>query len=93
MEALKATNRKQVILAGIETHICVYQTAIELLEQNFEVFIAADAVSSRNPENREHALSALQAAGAQIIPTETILFALLRDAKAPEFKEVLKLVK
>lgn len=83
----------QVILIGIETHVCVYQTAIDMLEAGREVFVVADAVSSRTAENKELALQAMRDAGARILPTETILFALLRDAADPRFKELLKLIK
>jgi len=91
--ALQATGKKQVILVGIETHVCVYQTALDLLADGFEVFVAADAVDSRNPENKTLALQAMRDAGAKILPTETLLFALLRDAADPLFKSVLKLIK
>lgn len=93
MEAFKAAGKKQAILVGIETHVCVYQTAIDLLESDIEVFIAADAVSSRAPENKALVLDELRTAGAQVLPTETLLFALLRDAADPRFKELLKLIK
>ncbi|MBN2684686.1 MAG: isochorismatase family protein [Pontiellaceae bacterium] len=92
-EALEATERKQVILVGIETHVCVYQTAIDLLESGYEVFVAADAVASRVAENKALALEAMRSAGARVLPTESILFALLRDAADPRFKEFLKLIK
>lgn len=91
--ALDSTGKKQAILVGIETHVCVYQTAIDLMESGFEVYVSADAVSSRVPENRELVLQAMRVAGAKILPTESILFALLRDAADPRFKELLKLVK
>jgi len=93
MEQLERLGRQQFILVGIETHVCVYQTAIDLMEFGSEVFVVADAVSSRAPENKELALQAMRAAGAQVLPTETILFALLRDAADARFKELLKLVK
>lgn len=92
-EAFNALGKRQAILVGIEAHVCVYQTAIDLLEDDIEVFVVADAVSSRNPENKQLALQALRDAGARIIPTETVLFALLRDAADPRFKELLKLIK
>ena len=91
--AFKAEEKRQVILIGIETHVCVYQTAIDLLEHDIEVFVVADAVSSRSLENKELALQAMRDAGAQIIPSETVLFALLRDAADPHFKELLGLIK
>ncbi|VGO22880.1 isochorismatase family protein [Pontiella sulfatireligans] len=93
MEQLERLGRRQFILVGIETHVCVYQTAIDLVEFGSEVFIAADAVASRSPENKALALQALRGAGAKALPTETLLFALLRDAADPRFKELLKLIK
>ncbi|VGO16727.1 Isochorismatase [Pontiella desulfatans] len=93
MEQLERLGRRQFILVGIETHVCVYQTAVDLLEMGSEVFVVADAVSSRAPENKVLALQAMRAAGAQVIPTETALFALLRDAADLRFKELLKLIK
>jgi nicotinamidase-related amidase len=89
----QSLEKKQAILVGIETHVCVYQTAIDLLEQGIEVFVAADAVSSRMPGNRLLALEAMRDAGAKILPTETLLFALLRDAADPAFRSLLKLIK
>ena len=89
----QSLNKRQAILVGIETHVCVYQTAIDLLEEGVEVFVIADAVSSRSPENKQLALSAMRDAGAKILPTETVLFSLLRDAADPCFKELLKLIK
>ena len=93
MDAVGATNKKQVILAGIEAHVCVYQTALDLLAAGYEVIAAADAVSSRAPENKTLALEALRDEGARILPVETILLALLRDAADPRFKELLGLIK
>ena len=90
---LRALGKRQVILAGIESHICVYQTAMDLLMAEYEVYVAADAVDSRVKENKELALKAMRDAGASILPTETILFALLRDASDPRFKGLLKLIK
>jgi nicotinamidase-related amidase len=92
-EAWQSLKKSQAILIGIETHVCVYQTALDLLETGIEVVIAADAVSSRTPENKTLALEAMRDAGAQILPAETILFSLLRDASDPRFKELLKLIR
>lgn len=85
--------KRQAILVGIETHVCVYQTAIDLLEDGIEVFVVADAVSSRMPGNKQLAIQAMRDAGAKVIPTETALFSLLRNAADPRFKELLKLIK
>ena len=93
LAAFRATGRRQAILVGIEAHVCIYQTAIDLLEEGIEVFVVADAVASRAPENKALALQAMRDTGAKIIPTETALFALLRDAADPHFKALLKLVK
>ena len=91
--AFEALGKRQAVLAGIETHVCVYQTAIELLEQGVEVFVAADAVSSRMAENKGLALEAMKLAGAVILPTESILMALQKDAAESTFRELLKLIK
>lgn len=89
----KSLKKQQAILVGIEAHICVYQTAIDLLGKGFEVFVIADAVASRAADNKTIVLQAMRDAGVKIIPTESALFALLRDADDPRFKELLKLVK
>ncbi|MEE9369277.1 MAG: isochorismatase family protein [Pontiella sp.] len=93
VEAFKTTRRKQAILIGIEAHVCVYQTAMDLLEDGIEVFIIADAVSSRTSGNKQLAIQAMRDAGAEILPAETALLILLRDAADPHFKELLKLIK
>ena len=93
VEALRATGRRQVILCGIETHVCIYQTALDLLAEGFEVCVAADAVSSRRAENRRLALEEMARSGAAVLPVESILFALLRDAADPAFRDLLKLIK
>lgn len=93
MTALQSLGKRQAILIGIETHICVYQTAMDLLDDGYAVFVVADAVSSRMPENKALALQAMRDAGATVLPTETVLLALLRDAADPRFKELLKLIK
>ena len=93
VEVFQSLGKRQAILVGIETHVCVYQTALDLIEEGIEVFVVADAVSSRVPENKALALQAMRDAGASIIPTETALFALLRDAADPGFKPLLQLIK
>ena len=92
-EAFQALGKKQAILVGIEAHVCVYQTALDLMEQGVDVYVVADAVSSRTVENKDWALQAMRDAGAKVIPTETAVFALLRDAADPCFKELLNLIK
>ena len=93
VEALEATGRPQVLLAGIETHICVYQTARDLLARGGEVHVVADAVSSRAPGNREVGLAKMRAAGAEITSVETALFEMLEAADGPAFKQILAIVK
>lgn len=88
MDALKALNRKQVVLCGIESHICLLQTAIELLEKDFEVFVVEAAVSSRDPQNKKLAIQRMRQAGAKIVSNEMLMFEWLRDATNPAFKSV-----
>ncbi len=90
---LVATPKKTLIVAGIEAHICVLQTVLDALDDGFEVICVADAVSSRKPENRELALETMRRAGALILPTESVLFMLLRDAKNPIFKTISQLIR
>ena len=90
---LKKLARKQVLLCGIETHVCIYQTAIDLLRQDFQIEVIADAVSSRALENKQIALNRLAAEGAKISCTEMVLFELLKTAEHPQFKQVVKLIK
>ncbi|GJH39965.1 hydrolase [Capnocytophaga sp. HP1101] len=92
-EELKANKRKHVLLIGIETHICIYQTAVDLLAEGYEVSVIADAVSSRTESNKRIGLTMLRDAGAKVLSTEAVLFALLRTAEHPRFKEIARLVK
>jgi nicotinamidase-related amidase len=90
---LNALGREQVLLCGIETHVCIYQTAMDLMEGGLDVTIVADAVSSRTERNRETALARLAAEGAHISSTEMALFELLKTAEHPQFREIARLVK
>jgi nicotinamidase-related amidase len=91
--ALAQTARPQAVLCGIEAHVCVLQTGLELVEAGFQVFIAADAVASRRPESRAVALSRLERGGATLITVEMALFEWLRSAAAPEFRAISKLIR
>ncbi len=93
LEALRETERDQIILAGIETHICVAGTAIDLLARGYEVSVIADAVSTRLPHT--HAIGLQRMMGAGVVPrtAEGVLFRLVGDSDRPEFKELLHLVK
>lgn len=93
MAQMTALNRQQILMVGIETHVCVYQTAVDLLNQNYEVQLVTDAVSSRTPENRQIGLNRIQDAGAALTSTEMVLFELLRVAEGSQFKEISKIVK
>ncbi|UCE50520.1 MAG: hydrolase [Phycisphaerales bacterium] len=86
-------SRNQILLCGIETHICVYQTSIDLLDEGFNVTILADAVSSRTPENKQIALNRIAVEGGRISSVEMALFELLRSAEHPRFRQISKLVK
>jgi nicotinamidase-related amidase len=84
--------RDQVLLCGVETHVCVNQTALDLLDRGVEVHVAGDAVGSRFEENRQVGLEKMERAGAVITSVETALFELLGRAGTDEFKAVQKLV-
>ena len=91
--ALQDTQRDQVLLCGIESHVCVNQTAEDLLADDIEVHVAPDAVTSRTSENRDLGLHKMERSGAALTSVETALFELLREAGTPEFKEMQGLIK
>lgn len=91
--ALKDVGRHQVLLIGIETHVCVWQTASDLLDSGYEVHVAADAVSSRSADNRKIGLEKIRDAGGTITCVETALYELMRVGEGPTFRKVLELVK
>lgn len=93
VDKLKAAGKKSVILIGIETHVCVQQTAIDLLESGYSVFIVSDCMSSRKSNDKENGLSRMVASGAIITTAESVLFELLKDAKNEYFKAISSLVK
>ncbi len=93
MEKINGLNRKQVLLCGIETHVCIYQTAIGLRDAGYEVQVVADSVSSRTEGNKEIALQRMRDSGVGITSVETVLFELLKTAEGRKFKEILKLVR
>jgi nicotinamidase-related amidase len=86
-------DRDQALVCGIETHVCVNQTVLDLLDAEIEVHVVADAVASRSDADRELGLHKAEAAGAVLSSVETALFELLRGSDAPEFKQVQALVK
>jgi nicotinamidase-related amidase len=93
LEAVKGCGRKQIVVTGIETHVCVLQTAIDLLASGLEIHVPHDAVNSRRPSDKEWALRRMAAAGAVITTTESALFELLERCDTAEFKTVAKLIK
>lgn len=93
MQALQALERKQVLMTGIEAHICVYQTTMELLEMGYEVQVVVDAVSSRTAVNKAIGLERMKDVGASLTSVETALYELLKVAAGAKFKDVLQIVK
>jgi nicotinamidase-related amidase len=93
MRELETLNRKQILLSGIETHICVYQTTMGLLNMGYEVHIVVDAVSSRTERNRNIGLEKMKDGGASLTSTEMVLFELLVTAEHEKFREIIKIVK
>ncbi|MBF0206787.1 MAG: isochorismatase family protein [Oligoflexia bacterium] len=90
---LTDSKRKTVILIGIETHICVLQTALDLLEQGFSVIVIADAVVSSTKLKWQNGIDLMRTAGAHILNTETLLFYILKRADSKEFKYLVRLLK
>lgn len=93
MDALTALGRRHVVLAGIETHVCVYQTTRDLVERDYEVDVVADAVSSRTRQNRAIGLERCKMEGANLTNLEMILFELMETADHPAFRDILRLIK
>ena len=92
-KSLESLKRRQVLIAGIEAHICVYQTAITLSRAGYEVQVVGDCVSSREPENKLVSLFKMGAAGISPTTTEMALFELLKVAKGDKFKQISNIVK
>ena len=93
MEKLRGLNRNNVLVTGMETHVCVYQTANELIEYGYSVHLVADAVTSRTREDREIGIRCIEKAGAWLKSTEMVIFELLRIAQGEEFKAISKIIK
>lgn len=92
-EGFDLDGRDQALICGIETHVCVSQTAHDLLDRGLEVHVARDAVSSRTAENRELGLHKMEGSGAVLTSVETALFELVGAAGSHEFKQIQRLVK
>lgn len=92
-DKLKNTGRKTVILPGIESHVCVLQTALDLLDAGYRVFVPADGVSSRTPENKHVGLELMHNAGAVVTSVEAVVFQLLEKAGGDAFRAFQKLIR
>ncbi|NMB01044.1 MAG: isochorismatase family protein [Firmicutes bacterium] len=90
---LQKINRKKILVTGMETHVCVFQTVRDLLADDYEVFLVKDAVASRTKENYLNGLDLMKSIGAVITNTETAVFDLLKTSGTPEFKVMSKLIK
>ena len=93
VETIRAKGVSDVIMCGMETHVCVCQTCLDLLAAGFRVFVVADASSSRAPQNHRTGIERMRDAGAVVVSTEMILFELLERSGTEEFRQVLALIK
>lgn len=93
IKAMEKSSPQTVFLCGIETHVCVFQTAADLIRRGLRVHVIADAVSSRTPENKQIGLQRMRDAGAVISSVEMLLFELLADSQHEAFKELAALIK
>jgi nicotinamidase-related amidase len=87
------SGRNSIVMAGCEAHVCLMQTALSLLDEEFEVWVVTDACSSRTERNRDAAFDRLAGAGAELVTTEMVAFEWLRSADHPLFKQALALIK
>ncbi len=92
-QEIKNSGKKQIVIFGIETHICVHQTVAALIEEGYEVYVIKDACASRNKYEFKQGIEIMQANGAKISCVEIALFEWLKSAKHPNFKEVQALIK
>jgi len=93
MARLRSYGRNEILIAGMETHVCVYQTATELLDFGYNVHILTDAVSSRTEANKLLGIGCMERSGALLTSTEMALFELLREAGSDRFKAVSAILK
>lgn len=92
-EAIRSLDIEHLIVCGIETPVCIYQTALGALDANLQVTVLSDAIGARRPDDAAICLDALARAGVHLLPSETVFYALLHDAGHPFFKDYTKLVK
>jgi nicotinamidase-related amidase len=93
MKRMRSLGRNDILVVGMETHVCVYQTCVELVEFGYNVHLVTDAVSSRNEENRTLGIHCIERAGASPTSTEMAIFELLRVAEGDTFKAISKIIK
>lgn len=93
MERLRQKQVKQIVICGIESHVCVLQTALDLLAEGFQVHLVYDATSSRRKMDHQIAIDRMRQAGVIITTTESVLFELLVQAGTPEFKQISQLIR
>ncbi|KLI60997.1 isochorismatase family protein [Brachyspira hyodysenteriae] len=93
VEEFNKINKKNIVVFGIETHVCVYYSVVHLLENGYNVYVVADACTSRTKENKEIGLEQMRKLGANIVSTEMIIFGHIENCKVPCFKDVSKLLK
>jgi nicotinamidase-related amidase len=93
LREIKKLNRKQVLIAGIESHICVYQTAADLIAAGYEVHVVNDAISARTERNRDTGIKMMMQQGAKLTSAEAALFELLKIAKGDKFKAISQIVR
>lgn len=92
MKEIENFSRKQAILCGVESHVCVLQTALDLQQRGFDVFVAIDATGSRSEESKQIARDRMVAAGVTVVTTEMVVFELLKTAASPQFKALSRLI-
>lgn len=93
MDVLKSFNKKQIIICGIETHVCVHQTTADLLTEGFDVYVVKDACASRSKYEFKQGIERMQSNGAKISCLEIVLFEWLENAQNPHFREIQALIK
>ena len=93
MAALKKSGKSQVVLAGIESHICVFQTAHDLIQKGYQVQVVSDCVSSRTEANKNVGLERIRSLGGEITSVEMLFFELMRDTDCSGFRDIVKLIK
>jgi len=92
-DSIAAYSPKRIIICGLETPVCIYQTALAALRANYQVTILSDAISARRSEDAKHCLAALRNQGAEVLPVETVFYAMLKTVQHPFFKAYTQLVK